>query len=78
MQKVWAGGGLWGVWANSVEDYATNKEPKRLWKGDGDGGSSANDSKHGGRESGRGVENDIGPWEESCLAKISEFLGFST
>ena len=22
-----------------------------------------------------GLENDIGPWEESCLAKFSEFLG---
>ena len=26
----------------------------------------------------RGVENDIAPWEESCLAKFSEFLGFPT
>ena len=24
------------------------------------------------------VENDLAPWEESCLAKFSEFLGFPT
>ena len=24
------------------------------------------------------MENDIAPWEESCLAKFSEFLGFPT
>ena len=24
------------------------------------------------------MENDIAPWEESCLAKFFEFLGFPT
>ena len=32
----------------------------------------------GGEKEERGVENDIGPWEESCLAKFCEFLGFPT
>ena len=32
----------------------------------------------GGEKVEREVENDIAPWEESCLAKFSEFLGFPT
>ena len=32
----------------------------------------------GGEKVEGGLENDIAPWEESCLAKFSEFLGFST
>ena len=32
----------------------------------------------GGGWCGEGVENDIAPWEESCLAKFSEFLRFPT
>ena len=32
----------------------------------------------GGEKEEGGVENDIAPWEESCLAKFCEFLGFPT
>ena len=32
----------------------------------------------GGEKVERGVENDIALWEESCFAKLFEFLGYLT